>query len=221
MPTNQLGLGMYDFREAARLTRLDPRQLRRWFVPGSGAGRGPVLKPDYKPVDGDHAISFLDLIDVFVFGQLRTHGVSLPTLRKVYQRLQRSLGQKHPFAHDRLASDGPDLLLAAADEADREALAEILNRRRVFPDVLAPFLKQLDYDPDTHLARAWRVADGVVINPAIALGRPIVDGAYVKTEVLAAAYDANGQDADHVARWYNVNPEDVATAVRFEAGLTP
>jgi uncharacterized protein (DUF433 family) len=137
----------------------------------------------------------------------------------VYQRLQRELGQKHPFAHDRLASDGPDLLLGAADEADRSALAEVLSRGRVFPDVVAPFLKQLDYDPETHLARAWRVADGVVINPAIALGRPIVAGAYVKTEVLAAAYHANGRDADHVARWYNVTPADVLTAVRFESDL--
>lgn len=46
----------------------------------------------------------------------------------------------------------------------------------VFPDIIEPFLKQLDYDPDTHLARRWHIADGVVLNPGILLGKPVVEG---------------------------------------------
>ncbi len=211
---------MYDLREAARLTGLNPARVRRWFAPPpSESGRKPVLKPDYLPVHGDQAISFLDLIDVFVFGQLRTGGVSLPTLRKVYQRLQRDLAQKHPFAHARLATDGREVFLRVADTAGRDELIEVLTKQRVFPEIIAPFLKQLDYDPGTHLARLWRPADGVVLNPSIALGKPVVDGAFVKTELLAAAYHANKKDADAVARWYNVSPADVLAAVRYESGL--
>lgn len=220
MRANQLGLGMYDFREAARLTRLNPARVRRWFAPPpSESNRKPVLKPDYAPVGEDYAISFLDLVDVFVFGQLRTHGVPLPTLRKVYQRLQRDMGGKHAFAHSRLASDGQDVFLCVADKDGREHLIEVLSRQRVFPEIIAPFLKQLDYSPETHLASLWRVANGVVLDPAIALGKPIVAGAYVKTDVLASAYYANKRDAEVVARWYNVTPDDVLIAVRFEADL--
>jgi hypothetical protein len=40
---------------------------------------------DYEPVGGDYALSFHDLIDLFVAGQLREHGVSLPRLRRVYR----------------------------------------------------------------------------------------------------------------------------------------
>lgn len=220
MGTTMIGLGIYDFREAARLTRLNPVRVRRWFAPPpSEADRKPILKPDYPPVHGDYAISFLDMIDVFVFGQLRTGGVSLPTLRKVYHRLQQNLGQKHPFAHARLATDGKEVFLRAVDDTGREELIEVLTRQRVFPEIIAPFLKQLDYDQVSRLARLWRIADGVVLNPVIALGKPVVAGVNVKTEVLSAAYYANHQDEEAVARWYNVSPADVLTAVRFEANL--
>jgi uncharacterized protein (DUF433 family) len=215
----QIGLGIYDLREGARLTRLDAKRVRRWFVPPpSEANRRPILTADYK-VKGDTAISFLDLIDLFVFGNLRQNGVPLQTLRKVYARLQRDTGQKHPFALNRLATDGAEVFLRVADADGRDQLVEILTKQMVFPEIIEPFLKQLDYDPDTHLARRWRIADGVLLNPALSLGKPVVDGVFVKTDVLADAYRANDKDADAVARWYNVSPEDVLTAVRFEASL--
>ena len=92
--TPQLGLGLYDLREGARLTRLDPKRVRRWFAPPpSESDRKPILTPDYPRVQDEVAISFLDLIDVFVFGNLRKHGVPLQTLRKVYSRLQRDFKQ--------------------------------------------------------------------------------------------------------------------------------
>jgi uncharacterized protein (DUF433 family) len=159
------------------------------------------------------------MIEVFVLGNLREHGVSLQTLRKVHSRLQRDFTQKHPLAHSRLATDGHEVFLRVADGEGKEQLIEVLTRQMVFPEIIAPFLKQLDYDPATQLARRWRIADGVLLNPGIGLGKPVVDGVFVKTEVLAAAYYANKKDADVVARWYNVSPSDVRTAVRFEAEL--
>lgn len=220
MKTSQFGLGLYDLREGARLTRLDPKRVRRWFVPPpSEANRKPILVPDYPRVKDDTAISFLDLIDVFVFGNLREHGVPLQTLRKVYGRLQRDYKQKHPFAFNRFATDGAEVFLRLADADGKDQLVEILTKQMVFPEVIEPFLKQLDYDSNTHLANRWRIANGVVLNPGMSLGKPLVDGVFVKTEVLADAYHANDRDADAVARWYNVGSDDVMTAVRFEAGL--
>ena len=215
----QLGLGIYDLREAARLTRLNPVRIRRWFIQRpSESNRSPALRSDYGISEGEVAISFLDLIDVFVFGQLRTHGVSLPTLRKISVRLQKDLDTRHPFAHSRLATDGHEVFFRGIDTDGKEELVEVLTRQKVFPEIIAPFLKKLDYDPATELARMWRIARGVVLDPKIALGKPVVDGVFVKTELLAAAWRANRQDADAVARWYNVAPEDVMRAVEFELG---
>jgi uncharacterized protein (DUF433 family) len=58
--------------------------------------------------------------------------------------------------------------------------------------------------------------EGIVIDPARALGKPIVRASAMPTAVLAAAWGANGEDAERVADWYGVSPADVEAAVRFE-----
>jgi uncharacterized protein (DUF433 family) len=214
-----LGQGAYTFAEAARLTGLKPSRVREWFRGRPrGPGRAPVFLGDYAPVGGDFAISFHDLIDLYVAGQLREHGVSLQTVRRVYQRMKKDLGTEHPFCRKELLSDGKIVFTRNVDDEGREQLAEALTGQGVFPDVLLPFLKQIDYDRATVLARRWRIAEDVVVDPTICFGRPTVEAAGVPTAILAAAYAANGRDADLVADWYGVHRDHVLAAARFEGG---
>ena len=65
--------------------------MREWFRGRrSEQSREPVFSGDYPPVGGDCAISFYDLVDVFVAGQMREYGVALQTLRRAYRKLQES-----------------------------------------------------------------------------------------------------------------------------------
>jgi len=215
-----LGNGVYAFSEAARLTGLRPARVREWFR-GRRMGHGikAVFSSDYDPVDGDYAISFLDLIDVFVAGQLREHGVPLQTLRRVYATLEHDFGTKHPFCRKELLSDGKIVFLRGLDAEGREALTEVLGRQHVFPQIILPFLKRIDYGEVTKLAERWRVNDLIVIDPAICFGKPIVEPAGIPTAILAAAYRANRKDADLVADWYKVTPHYVLAAVQFERNM--
>src|SRR5262245_43621196 len=105
--TSLLGSGVYSFREAATLTNLKTRRVQEWFTGRkSEPGRVPVFRPEYDPIGTTHAISFLDLIDVYVAGHLREHGVSFPTVRKVHTRLSEDFGTPHPFARKELLTDG-------------------------------------------------------------------------------------------------------------------
>src|SRR5262245_26482350 len=93
-----LGRGVYTIPQAASLVGLTRRRVREWFRGRrSDPGHRPVFQSDYKPIDTFFAISFHDLIDVYVAGQLRESGVSLPTVRRVYDRLARELKTAHPF----------------------------------------------------------------------------------------------------------------------------
>jgi uncharacterized protein (DUF433 family) len=214
-----LGRGVYTFAEAARLTGLRPARISEWF---RGRRSGPtnwaVFQGDY-PVDGDVAISFFDLIDVYVAGQLRDHGVSLRTVRKVYSRMEQDLGTPHPFCRKELLTDGKVEFLKGLDAAGQQELNEVLTRQKVFPRVLLPFLKQIDYDQVQLTAKRWRIADKVVVDPAICFGKPVVEQAGVPTSLLADTYRANNEDARRVADWYNVSPADVLAAVEFESKL--
>jgi len=212
-----LGHGIYTFPEAARLVGLRTRRIREWF--GGPASRKPVLQADYEAVEGDSAISFHDLIDVFVAGQLREHGVPLQTVRKVYATLQAAFNVRHAFCRKELLSDGKQVFYTGLDSAGREEIVEVLTRQRVFPKIIKPFLKSIDYAKATNLARRWRIDDAVVIDPAICLGKPIVESAGISTAILAAAYETNDRDAGLVADWYHVHPDQVLAAVRFESRL--
>ena len=95
-------------------------------------------------------------------------------------------------------------------------MIDVLSRQRVYPEVLLPFLQRIEYDEATKMARRWLIADQVVIDPAIGLGKPIIDGIGIATAVLAALYEANDQNAELVADWFRAHPKHVIAAVDFE-----
>jgi uncharacterized protein (DUF433 family) len=69
------------------------------------------------------------------------------------------------------------------------------------------------------MAKRWCIANLVVIDPIIGLGKPIIEGVGITTAVLAASYLANDQDADLVADWFKVHVKHVIAAVDFERNL--
>jgi uncharacterized protein (DUF433 family) len=199
---------------------LKPSRVREWFLGRpSDEARKPVFRSDYQSVEGDRAISFFDLIELFVAGQLRDHGVSLQNLRRVHKQLRKELETKHPFCRRDILTGHGRVFTLGLDERGREEVTEVLSRQRVFPEVLLPFLKRIDYDEATEMARRWSIADMIVLDPAIGLGKPIVEGVGIATAILAAAYHANGQDADLVADWFNVHPKHILAAAEFEKSL--
>src|SRR5438270_727125 len=94
--SGMLGKGVYSLAEVAQLTGLKRARVGEWFRgrPSEASPR-PLFRSDYQPVEDDVAVSFLDLIDVFVAGQLREHGVPLQAVRRVYSRLTEDL-ETHP-----------------------------------------------------------------------------------------------------------------------------
>jgi uncharacterized protein (DUF433 family) len=215
-----LGHGVYSLPEAARLTGLKPQRAREWFHgrPTKHSSK-PVFLGDYQSVGGDHAISFHDLIELFVAGQLRDRGVSLQSLRKVHKQLQADLTTRHPFCRREILTKDGQVFTVGLNEPGRREMIEVLTCQRAFLDVLLPFLQKIDYDDATEMAKRWCIANLVVIDPTICLGKPIIDGIGITTAVLAASYEANDQDAELVADWYKVHSTHVIAAVDFERNM--
>lgn len=213
-----LGKGVYSIAEAAHLVGVHPARLRTWFV-GRPGRQTPFFEPDHTRVGGRIAISFRDLVDAWVASQFRERGLSLQSLRRIHSNLQKRFGDKHGFCHESLKTDGRTVFLHAVDDEGREKLLDLLDNQLLMPKVILPFLEQLDFDPVSHLATRWRIASGVLVDPTINFGKPIVTGSCVATAVLAEAYNANEQNAARVASWFNVSEDDVLEAVRFEHRL--
>lgn len=214
-----LGTGAYGIREAAQLALVHPRTAHRW-VAGAGRGRAAaLLRPDLPRVGHRRALSFLDLIDLLVVGRFREAGVSFQTIRRVYGRLEQTLATRHPFGHRRLLTDGTTVFMETLDHVGDRHLHEVLSGQGAMPVVLLPYLEKIDYAAETYTAVRWRIAEGIVLDPARSFGKPILADAGTSTFVLARSYHANNDDADLVADLFDVSPQSVRRAVEFESRL--
>jgi uncharacterized protein (DUF433 family) len=213
-----LGKGVYGVQEAARLARVRPNTVRRWFVGRNDSRIGPVLRPDYPSVNGRQAVSFLDLVDLLVVGRFREARVPLQTVRRVYQVLSKRLQTTHPFGHQKLLTDGNAVFVETLDALGDKYLEEVLTRQRAFPQILRQYLSEIVYGPQQIAAR-WNIAPGVVVDPSINFGKPTIAESGVSTYVLVSCYRANNCNAEAVSDLFEVSPDAVLRAVAFEQHL--
>ncbi|MCH8966383.1 MAG: hypothetical protein IID43_01775 [Planctomycetes bacterium] len=177
-----------------------------------------MFDADYYAVGNTHAASFLDMIDVLVAGQFRKFGVTMRVVRAAYSHLQDRLKTKHPFCHEELYTDGKEIIIRAADAVGDSVLSEAVSGQRLFMQVLE-YLARIDFSHATKLAERWRIAEGVVIDPKISLGKPVVESTGKTTFVIANCYVANDKDAGLVAELFDVEESDVLNAFSFEQQL--
>lgn len=212
-----LGDGAYILAEVARLTEIHPARVRSWFKHRpDGAGSGPIFDSDYAPVEGDYAVSFRDLIDVLVAGQFRDrYRVPMRTVRRAYTLLKEELNTEHPFCHCDLYTDGKSIFQYAADRVGDERLTEVVSHQQFFLHIKEK-LDHIEYCEITKLARRWKIAEGVVLDPKVGMGKPTIVNTGLTTFVVANQYYANSKDSALVADLYGVSERDVASAVDFE-----
>jgi len=216
---NILGRGVYSLAEAAKLAELRPARVRDWFR--SSGPEGPhraVFQSDYPSMGDDEAISFLDLIEVYITGRLREAKppVSLQHIRSVHSKLSRDTGQSHPFCTRDIYHKKGKVFTQSLEDQAMGRIIQPLTSQSYNEHIIMPFLEKIEYDHLTNLARLWRIADGVVIDPSRCYGKPIVDAVSISTRILAGAYEANGRDSLRVADWYGVDQVHVENAVNFE-----
>lgn len=208
-----LGQGVYTLSEAARYAELPAATLRSWFKPRSDKkGQGPIFRSDYAPVDGDYAVSFLNLIEAYVARFFRKEGVKPPVIRRAREILTAELATPYPFAHVELCTDGCRVIWKTGEAQ----LVDVISKQHFFAQMR---LGQIRYNKLSKLAEAWHICEGVLIDPKLAFGHPVAERTGITTFVLANQYAANGENAAVVADLYGVGESDVLNAVRFEGAM--
>ena len=223
--TTYIGRGIYTPRRATELVEAKPGQLKRWV---SGYRRNkqmydPVIDHDYPLVDGDLALSFLDLVELMLVVQLRKIEVPLQALRRAHDLAQAMLKTTHPFASGNLRTDGHDVFIAVEEEFGRsivQATGSKLTGHHVMPEVVAPFLKHITFAGETALAHVlypWGKDEPIVLDPQRVFGEPTVRETRIRTRTLAD-FVGGGASEKTVAEWYKLSEDTVHAAVRYESG---
>lgn len=234
----QLGLGVYNLADAARLVRADRRSIKRWLYGYDHSHRkggdverrhSPALwAPQYAREElGEEAIGFHDLMELRIVRQFVSHGVPLQVVRRCLDTARELFGAGYPLTRRNFVTDGATIYVesieAAAREGDIEAgsLLNLRSRQYAFKAIIKDSLYAgIEYDNGQ--ARRWYPEPRsrmVVVDPALQFGHPIVEACGVPTASLYAAYAAEGEDRGRVARLFDIDPRHVEAAVRFERDL--
>ena len=219
-----LGIGLYTVPEATRLTGIPQARLRRWlrgYTYGSGesvAASEPVWRRQLPEIDGTLGLGFLDLMEARFIDAFRKADVAWRVIRLCAERARELCGTDHPFATQRFRTDGRTIFAEIAGQAGEARLLDLVRSQFAFGRIIGPSLYAgIDFSNRDTPARWWPLGRQapIVLDPARSFGQPIVSTGGVPTIVLAEAVAAEGSIAK-VARLYQVPPQAVHAAVRFE-----
>ena len=219
------GKGIYTVPDASRLSRVSPRRIRYWLqrLPSEEATESfdhRLWQGELNPIDEKLALGFQDLQEVRFIDAFLKAGVSWHLLRKAHGVARENYGIEHPFCTRRFVTDGAHIIEEIASGPDAIAYEEVVQSQRVFPQVIRPFLQELEFAEDDQLIRWWPLGTdrAVVLDPNRQFGQPITARFNIATEILQAAAKA-GQTIEEIADWYELDASAVRDAIEFEMGL--
>jgi uncharacterized protein (DUF433 family)/DNA-binding transcriptional MerR regulator len=217
-----LGKGIYPIPEAAKLGRVSQRRIRYWMRGAASEEArvtGNLWIGQHEPIGDKLVIGFLDLQEIRLIDAFLREGVSWKTLRRAHDLAKEKYGTQHPFCTKRFATDGTQIIELARKDG-RIQWEETAFRQTIFPSVVAPFLRDLEFSKTNELIRWWPMGTKrrVALDPAVQFGQPVIFKFGVRTEPLYLAAKA-GSAREEIANWYEVNVEDVNDAIDFETQL--
>jgi uncharacterized protein (DUF433 family) len=235
-----LGRGVYGAAEALRLINfrrsdamrrtLSERRkvsrptIARWLY-GYEHGRTrsePLWRPDYAPTEDEAAleISFRDLIELRFVKAFRDAGLSLQTIRECFSRAVEAVHDERPFSTFRFRTDGKTIFLKITRDIQEGEFVDLKRRQNVFYSFVEPSLHDLEFDAD--IVTRWFPLGisrkTIVIDPARAFGRPIVNDGGVPIETVFRAVKSEGSP-ERVAKLYELPIAAVRDAVSLQQQL--
>src|SRR5712692_8238214 len=168
-PSRYVGIGLYTFPEAARIIGIKPAKLRRWVgqyrrkVPGAEYLSKPVISRYFQ--DGEHVLTFLELVELLFVKLFREKGVSMPVIRKAAAEAARRFDTPHPFAVKRFDTDGHRVFATLQQESQDERLVVELGKGQLVLDtIVRPFFRKLEYRNGGDALRYWPLhRDGRIV----------------------------------------------------------
>jgi uncharacterized protein (DUF433 family) len=202
-----LGVGVYALSDLRVLLALsgsakDAEKALPWLR--------SVLNPaGHRPWQADY--SFSDLISLFVVRELTKRGVQAPTIRSAEIYLRKKWKTDRPFVSDQIQTDGHRVLVDDEVIAGQIESAD-LHGQQIMRELIKDRLTHVHYRDGT--AEYWTPAQGIVVDPRVQFGEPVVEGTRIPAEAVANV--ARNLGANCAAGRFELEADQVAAAIAFE-----
>lgn len=208
---------MHTAAEVARWARTTPQTARRWisgYTYRSGAHQR-WSPPVARQRNDDAFLSFEHVVEIAAVAALRRAGISMQRIRVDVEFARRELQIEHPLLSERFLTDGRQLFLR--DAATHPHFTNLSRHGQTAWSELESVLREVDYADDLMAQRWWPAgrSAGVVVDPLVNFGRPVVALVGVRTETLTDRWAA-GVTLAELANEYRIAPDIVERAVQFE-----
>jgi len=158
--------------------------------------------------------SFSDLVSLFVVRELLRKGVRPSRIREAEDFLRRDLKIDRPFVFEDIKTDGVDVFFRD-NVIPTQIEAASLSGQQVFREAIKDRLTSVRYTDGT--AAYWVPMPGVIVDPRVQFGEPVVEGTRVPTEAVASV--ARNLGTERAALRFGLGTELVETAISFEQQL--
>jgi uncharacterized protein (DUF433 family) len=221
-----LGVGLYPIPEAARLLGLPSSTVHRWvegysfpLAKWSKSHKPPIFMPALPRSHNQLTLTFLDLLQLRVVQGFRRANVPLQRIRVAAQTAAELFGTSHPLALERFRTDGRGIFADLLAQAAPHGIVHLGEAAQaVFPEMVEQSLREISYTTETHLASRWYVAGpggGIVVDPQIAFGAPVIDGVNVPTHVVWDQAQSE-PEPEKLAAWFRLELKQVQDCLRYE-----
>lgn len=226
--------GIYTPTEAAALLHERPETVRRWAYGyrrtrmGGRTSHPPLIHTELPTLEGQDALTFVELIELLYIRAFERAGVSWKLIKDAAGVAARMFSTRHPFALRQVYVDPRSVYGSVREQDGSESLVELVGHgQHAMPQLVKPFLEQIDFGANDVAQRWWPLGrdGGVVVDPLIGFGLPVVAAIGMRVHALTSAYDAEvpafGEQGavGRVAWTYDIAPDHVRTALGFRKWL--
>lgn len=168
-------------------------------------------------------LSFVNMCELHVLAVIRRHHrLQLSQVRAAVDYMRLQLQEERPLASGRFRTNGIDLFVEHAGQLlnvskqGQHALREDFERTLDRVDFSSEHDLPIRLFPFTRPPSGAKVqAKTVLVDPTLSFGRPVLCGAFVRTETIENRFRAGDSIAD-MAKDYGVAAQQIEEALRFE-----
>jgi uncharacterized protein (DUF433 family) len=210
-------VGLYTVPMASKIISESGIKIRSWIDGYPNSDAAPIIQRQLPPINGRTVLGFLDLIEARFVRHFDHLGLSPQFIRSVAEKLRAWQHIDHPFAtNKRFRTDGRTIIMETMSD-DEKRMLNLRSDNFEMDAIVEPSLfDSVLYADD--LAYRWHPVRGlprVALDPKYAFGRPVIEDAWVPTDTLYNAFQAEGTIAN-VAADFDIDEEAVQQAVAYE-----
>ena len=213
--------GFYSVGEVRRLSGVAENISRR-FV-SLYKGTYGLWGGGYQKLSGSTYLTFRDLLEIRHFASFHSAGVSWQRIVKAAGHAKVRFESEYPFSDLRFKTDGAHVFKDIGTELEQISQHGQMAFKQVLEDSLFEPVDYCNNEPTCwYPAQEWGVASvgrGVVVNPRVAFGAPVIVDYHIPAETLYMNYKAEQNNPLSVAMNCEIPLASVECAIALEEEL--